>query len=243
MSRASTFLWGLVLTALFGQAIRLKTGQVLDISNYTKSPLIALLPFVSNVDLPVDSIEEELKGQVPSTVSAPLGAQRWGGVENNEEEAIASSSFAPSSSSMQSFQSLDEFTEDFGTNALLSSEPPVESPSQVTTMHTIQYCNGVFGNAHFREKPTFASKAILGAIKAGDGVQLTGKQVYADGGSWHEAIAPMLYPTTNQEAQNILDPNQTGWIASCFVQELVSRPVDPLSRHFQIVPIKKGSLS
>ncbi|MFQ3629504.1 MAG: hypothetical protein SNJ81_18260 [Cyanobacteriota bacterium] len=58
---------------------------------------------------------------------------------------------------------------------------------------------------------------MLGVVAYGDVVQLTGKVIRADGVEWFEAIAPRLYSSAVPGLQERLEPNQVGWIASCFV--------------------------
>ena len=69
----------------------------------------------------------------------------------------------------------------------------------------ISTCNGESGDANFRATPSMAKSAIVGVIKSGQQVYLTGRTMQADGEIWHEAIAPQF------------QSNQTGWIAGCFV--------------------------
>ncbi|MBE9182450.1 hypothetical protein IQ268_28275 [Oculatella sp. LEGE 06141] len=82
--------------------------------------------------------------------------------------------------------------------------------------HRLTSCQG-HSFANFREFPSLSPTAILGAVEAGQTVQLTGRQIESDGVLWYEAIAPQLRQVIESSAQNKLDPNQVGWIASCFV--------------------------
>lgn len=82
---------------------------------------------------------------------------------------------------------------------------------------TITGCNGKRVNANFRKYPTLNPEAILGVVEAGDSVKLTGQTTIAGDITWYEAVSPQLFPTTEVGAINQLWPNQTGWIASCFI--------------------------
>lgn len=223
MSRTSTFIWGLVLTVLLGQVTKAKVGQWLGLSSNTRSPLIELLPFDANVALAEE--EPDVKKldvyDVPSRVSTSTSSnQNLEQVENtgegNIQEEKADEAIAPPPT--LATPSLTEPTQEKPfADSPVSSKPIGEPSSQFLGMQVINHCNGKHGNAHFRKQPTFASNAILGAVKAGDTVQLTGNQVFVDGIWWHEAIASTLHAASTDQAQNNLEPNQTGWIASCFV--------------------------
>lgn len=83
--------------------------------------------------------------------------------------------------------------------------------------HQISTCAGQPSNANFRQFPSLATSAILGGVKRGDIVYLTGRTAYSSGVTWYEAIAPSLFPVPDPGAINSTQPNQAGWIASCFV--------------------------
>lgn len=83
--------------------------------------------------------------------------------------------------------------------------------------HRITTCAGQESNANFREFPSLSSTAILGAVRHGDLVYLTGRTVSQNGVIWYEAISPSLFPVPDVGAINNTQPNQVGWIASCFV--------------------------
>lgn len=78
--------------------------------------------------------------------------------------------------------------------------------------HRITTCNGMPASANFRGVPSFASSALIGAVRHGEIVYLTGKIALGDGVKWYEVVATTLSPMQDQVA-----PNQIGWIASCFV--------------------------
>lgn len=83
--------------------------------------------------------------------------------------------------------------------------------------HRITTCSGNPASANFREVPSLAPAAVLGAVKQGEIVYLTGRRIQSEGVIWYEAIAPSLFPVPEPSAQNHSEPNQAGWIASCFM--------------------------
>lgn len=94
--------------------------------------------------------------------------------------------------------------------------PPVpEQPAYYS--QRIATCAGSESNANFRQYPTLDPTSVLGVVAYGDSVQLTGRTIQSDGVVWYEAISPGLYPSPDAGAQNRLESNQTGWIASCFI--------------------------
>jgi len=97
------------------------------------------------------------------------------------------------------------------------SPTPVASPSYYS--RRISTCAGAGRNANFRAYPSLDPRSVLGVIRYGESVQLTGKVIQGDGVTWYEAIAPALYPSPDSKAQNRLSAGQSGWIASCFVEE------------------------
>lgn len=72
-------------------------------------------------------------------------------------------------------------------------------------------------NANFRQFPSLDPASVLGVVAYSESVSLTGRTIQGDGVTWYEAIAPALYPSPDPGAQNRLESNQVGWIASCFV--------------------------
>ncbi|MBE9182523.1 hypothetical protein IQ268_28645 [Oculatella sp. LEGE 06141] len=104
---------------------------------------------------------------------------------------------------------------------MLSSPTPVQAAvpdDSQYQVHRITTCAGQPGNANFRTYPSLHSAAILGAVVSGEVVYLTGRTAYSDAVNWHEAIAPSLSPVFEAGAINNTQPNQLGWIASCFVE-------------------------
>lgn len=83
--------------------------------------------------------------------------------------------------------------------------------------HRITTCNGQPSNANFRQFPSLSPSTVLGAVASGETIYLTGRTTYSNGVTWHEAIAPTLFPVPDAGAINNAQPNQVGWIASCFV--------------------------
>lgn len=94
--------------------------------------------------------------------------------------------------------------------ALIASDYPA---------HRITTCNGQPASANFRAAPSLAQTALVGAVQHGELVYLTGQMAGGDGVLWYEAIAPTLSPIPAQPAQFHPNASQTGWIASCFVNE------------------------
>ncbi|HIK15214.1 MAG TPA: hypothetical protein IGS53_08015 [Leptolyngbyaceae cyanobacterium M33_DOE_097] len=97
------------------------------------------------------------------------------------------------------------------------SSTPAPSPSYYS--RRISTCAGAGRNANFRAHPSLDPRSILGVIRYGESVQLTGKVIQGDGVTWYEAIAPALYSSLDAGAQNRLESNQIGWIASCFIED------------------------
>jgi len=100
--------------------------------------------------------------------------------------------------------------------------PPLaqSAPSYAQSYQSLQIstCGGRKSNANFRAYPSLSPSAILGGVESGQIVYLTGRSTYGDGVYWYEAIAPSLFPVSEPGAQNRTEPNQVGWIASCFVE-------------------------
>ena len=94
---------------------------------------------------------------------------------------------------------------------------PVASDYSSYQAHRITSCGGQEANANFRAYPSLNASVVLGAVRHGDLIYLTGRITSGDGVDWFEAIAPALFPVPDPGAQNRTEPNQTGWIASCFV--------------------------
>jgi len=87
------------------------------------------------------------------------------------------------------------------------------SPPQNFQSHKISSCNGISGDANFREFPSLDPAAILGVVAEGDTIYLTGRRVSADGETWYRATVPNAIAEPSKQIQ----PNQQGWIAGCFV--------------------------
>jgi hypothetical protein len=94
---------------------------------------------------------------------------------------------------------------------------PSPNYAQNYQAHRITTCEGQESNTNFRAYPSLSPNALLGAVRHNDIVYLTGRQTYENGVAWHEAIAPSLFPVPDPGAINNTQPNQVGWIASCFV--------------------------
>jgi len=92
-----------------------------------------------------------------------------------------------------------------------TASPPTYYSQQIRT------CAGSESNANFRGYPSLDPRSVLGVVAYGESVSLTGRTIQGDGVLWYEAIAPALSPSPDLDAQNRLEPNQVGWIASCFV--------------------------
>lgn len=88
------------------------------------------------------------------------------------------------------------------------------SPPQNSQAHKISSCNGVSGDANFREFPSLDPAAILGVVAEGDTVYLTGRRVSVNGEIWYGATVPSAIAHSGKRIQ----PNQQGWIAGCFVE-------------------------
>lgn len=97
------------------------------------------------------------------------------------------------------------------------SPPAPAVPSPTYYSQQIRTCAGNESNANFRAFPSLDPRSVLGVVAYGESVQLTGKVIQGDGVTWYEAISPALSPSPDPGAQNRLEPNQVGWIASCFV--------------------------
>lgn len=95
------------------------------------------------------------------------------------------------------------------------AHPPPDQPTYYTRQ--IRTCAGRESNANFRAYPSLDPRSILGVVAYGDSVNLSGLTIQSDGVVWYEAIAPILYPSLNALVKPRTEPNQKGWIASCFV--------------------------
>lgn len=84
--------------------------------------------------------------------------------------------------------------------------------------HRISTCEGQPSNANFRAYPSLNASAILGVVKHGQMIYLTGRITYSDGVNWHEAITPSLFSVLDSRAQNYTEPDQVGWVAGCFIK-------------------------
>jgi len=105
------------------------------------------------------------------------------------------------------------------TSSPASPIPPPPAPTPTYYSQRISTCAGAGSNANFRQYPSLDPRVVLGVVAFGDSVELTGRVIQGDGVTWYEAIAPALYPSPDAQAQNRLEAEQTGWIASCFVGE------------------------
>ncbi len=92
-------------------------------------------------------------------------------------------------------------------SAIASVQPAVSSYSGYQA-HKITTCGNQPSNANFRQFPSLATPAILGGVKYGDIVYLTGRTAYSDGVNWYEAIAPSLFSVPNAEAINNTQPTR-----------------------------------
>ena len=104
-----------------------------------------------------------------------------------------------------------------------SPTPPTEaqktkvaqtSPPQNSQPHQISSCNGISGDANFREFPSLDPSAILGVVAEGDTIYMTGRRVSVDGETWYRATVPNAIAEPGKQIQ----PNQQGWIAGCFIR-------------------------
>lgn len=95
--------------------------------------------------------------------------------------------------------------------------PPAATPTPNYYSQQIITCAGADSNANFRAYPSLDPRSVLGVIAYGKSVQLTGRTIQGDGVLWYEAIAPVLAPSPDAQAQNNLEAGQVGWIASCFI--------------------------
>ena len=233
------FLYGVMLTTLLGYSVKPQMGDD------TRHPAFFLFPslFASHVESGVDNVadlsdvlsSDDTLRETPlrTYLKTPRQTKResetgsmLGDDIGRQKRSLASSllwsaPLIPSAQAEPSPVSLPLTNASSASSAAIGSNDFHRKTEENGLGHLptqeILYCNGEANNAHFRESPTLVATSILGAIKRGDWVYLTGKQMQADGVRWHEAIAPTLYPTVNKGAQNHLAPNQTGWIASCFV--------------------------
>jgi hypothetical protein len=61
------------------------------------------------------------------------------------------------------------------------------------------------------------ARAILGVVRVGESVWMTGQSVSSDGVIWYEVINPQpLAPAARSLSQQELEAAQVGWIAACF---------------------------
>ena len=86
-------------------------------------------------------------------------------------------------------------------------------------------CNGFYAEgANFRVRPSLDVSAIRGAVLAGDSVFLTGEtetDIDGNGITWYRALNELplrLSADVENNSQHVLDANQEGWIAACFVE-------------------------
>lgn len=96
-------------------------------------------------------------------------------------------------------------------------QPVALNYAQNYQVDRITTCSGQPNNANFRQSPSLSPSTVLGAVASGGTIYLTGRTAYGDGVNWHEAISPSLFPVPDAGAINNTQPNQVGWIASCFV--------------------------
>jgi len=96
---------------------------------------------------------------------------------------------------------------------------PSPSYTQNYQAHRITTCGAQESKANFRAYSSLSPTAILGAVRHGDSLYLTVRQTYENGIAWYEAVAPSLFAVPDPRAINNTQPNQVGWIASCFVSD------------------------
>ncbi|WP_088889816.1 hypothetical protein [Leptolyngbya ohadii] len=100
------------------------------------------------------------------------------------------------------------------------SPSPSPTPGHPSSVITIRSCNGQSGNANLRSEPRLAHEAILGVVRQGQAVRLTGRAAINEGEFWYEAIAiAPLAASSNTLAGNagVGQRNKAGWIFGCFV--------------------------
>ncbi|MBD2465600.1 hypothetical protein H6G89_31905 [Oscillatoria sp. FACHB-1407] len=96
------------------------------------------------------------------------------------------------------------------------AQPPPEQPTYYTRQ--VKTCAGRESNANFRAYPSLDPRSIVGVVAYGDSVNFTGLTIQSDGVVWYEVIAPVLYPSLDALVPPRTEPEQKGWIASCFVE-------------------------
>ena len=106
----------------------------------------------------------------------------------------------------------------------ISSDSPPGTPISGRWIRIPSSCNGFYAEgANFRVRPSLDVSAIRGAVLAGDSVFLTGEtetDIDGNGITWYRALNELpLRRSADVEnnAQHVLDANQEGWIAACFV--------------------------
>lgn len=200
MSNVSLFILGLAVTTILGHALE---GQPSSSANRL---LLADLPNESTSANAVHSShfqqlsfpQKSISPVEPSTRSGKQYIPRRSALL----ESVQTLSMEPSQATLPESDPLPLLT-------AISQQP--------MKMLSIERCGTKPGDANFRRHPTFSPAAILGVIKAGSTIHLTGEKKIAEGEVWYMAIAPELHPSNAVSAQNQLQPNQTGWISSCFI--------------------------
>lgn len=140
-------------------------------------------------------------------------------LSNSNQNSSSSSALAVQSSSMLSVPSPIAPSPVVPSPVQSSAPSPSTSAPHPPTYYSqqIRTCAGNESNANFRASPSLDPRSVLGVVAYGETVRLTGRTIQGDGVLWYEAIAPALSPSPDLGAQNRLEPNQVGWIASCFV--------------------------
>jgi hypothetical protein len=88
-----------------------------------------------------------------------------------------------------------------GADSSPGSGAPTPGLSNLTAKQ-IDTCNGTPASAYFRSSPSLERSAIIGSVRRGSTVYLTGMTQPGDGLRWYEVR---------------LESGQSGWIASCFI--------------------------
>ena len=85
-------------------------------------------------------------------------------------------------------------------------------------VHRLTGCTSTpAGGANFRRYPSMDARTILGVVRVGESVWMTGQSVSSDGVIWYEVINPQpLAPAERSLSQQGLEAAQIGWIAACF---------------------------
>ncbi|MGB3495216.1 MAG: hypothetical protein WBA57_20975 [Elainellaceae cyanobacterium] len=81
--------------------------------------------------------------------------------------------------------------------------------------HEAMTCNDLPNSAYLRTNPGTNPATILGVVRPGEWVQLTGHAASSEGKLWYEIVSPQLARSVYPGAINRLEPGQQGWIDSC----------------------------